>query len=157
MECHHLNCAEDRLHSRDAAPVGAFLGVPSAPLSLVVMGPRTRAAIVLPNLNHRGGRFMSTAKEELKALLDAQPEDSSSEELVRELALHVMVQRGLADSDAGRSVTNDEMARRIRTWQKQLRRKRRHVGLKTSLGTWREKIRGRRPESYLGSTSALRC
>ena len=29
---------------------------------------------------------MSTAKEELKALLDAQPEDSSSEELVRELA-----------------------------------------------------------------------
>jgi len=60
---------------------------------------------------------MSTAKDELKALLDAQPEDSSSEELVRELAFHVMVQRGLADSDEGRTVSNDKMAHRIRSWQ----------------------------------------
>ena len=61
---------------------------------------------------------MSTAKEELKALLDAQPEDSSSEELVRELAFHLMVQRGLADSDSGRVISNAEMERRIRSWQK---------------------------------------
>jgi len=61
---------------------------------------------------------MSTAKDELKALLDAQPEDSSSEELVRELAFHLMVQRGLADSDAGRTVSNEEMSHRIRAWQK---------------------------------------
>ena len=61
---------------------------------------------------------MSTAKEELKALLDAQPEDSSSEELVRELAFHLMVQRGLADSDAKRTVSNQEMEHRIRSWQK---------------------------------------
>jgi predicted transcriptional regulator len=61
---------------------------------------------------------MSTAKEELKALLDAQPEDSSSEELIRELAFHLMVQRGLADSEAGRTVSNEEMERRIRAWQK---------------------------------------
>jgi predicted transcriptional regulator len=52
---------------------------------------------------------MATAKEELKLLLEAQAEDSSSKELVRELAFHVMVQRGLADSDAGRTVSNDEM------------------------------------------------
>jgi predicted transcriptional regulator len=61
---------------------------------------------------------MSTAKDELKALLDAQPEDSSSEELVRELAFFLMIQRGLADSDAGRIVTNEEMSHRIRAWQK---------------------------------------
>ena len=61
---------------------------------------------------------MSTAKEELKVLLDAQPEDSSSEELVRELAFHLMVQRGLADSDAKRTVSSQEMERRIRLWQK---------------------------------------
>ena len=61
---------------------------------------------------------MSTAKEELKALLDAQPEDSSSEELVRELAFHLMVQRGLADSDSRRTISNAEMERRIRSWQK---------------------------------------
>jgi predicted transcriptional regulator len=61
---------------------------------------------------------MATAKEELKKLLEQQPEDSSSEELVRELAFHVMVQRGLADSDAGRTMSNEEMGRRIRSWRK---------------------------------------
>lgn len=59
---------------------------------------------------------MATAKEELKLLLDSQPEDSSSEELVRELAFHVMVQRGLADSDAGRIFSNEEINKRIRSW-----------------------------------------
>lgn len=61
---------------------------------------------------------MSKAKEELRKLIEEQPEDSSREEIVRELALHVMVERGLADSDAGRVISNDEMARRIRSWQR---------------------------------------
>ena len=61
---------------------------------------------------------MSTAKEELTRLIQKQPDDSSSEDIVRELAFHVMVQRGLADSDAGRAVSNDEMGRRIRSWRK---------------------------------------
>lgn len=61
---------------------------------------------------------MGTAKDELKTLLEQQPEDSSSEELVRELAFHVMIQRGLADSDAGRTISNEEMGRRIRSWPK---------------------------------------
>jgi predicted transcriptional regulator len=59
---------------------------------------------------------MATAKEELKSLIEEQPEDSSSEELVRELAFHVMIQRGLADSDAGRTISNEDMDRRIRSW-----------------------------------------
>ncbi len=58
---------------------------------------------------------MSKAKEELTKLIEEQPEDSSHEEIVRELAFHVMVQRGLADSEAGRVISNDEMARRIRS------------------------------------------
>ena len=57
---------------------------------------------------------VSKAKEELTKLIEEQPEDSSHEEIVRELAFHVMVQRGLADSEAGRVISNDEMARRIR-------------------------------------------
>ena len=61
---------------------------------------------------------MSKAKEELRRLIEEQPEDSSREEIVRELAFHVMVERGLADSDAGRVISNDEMARRIRSWQR---------------------------------------
>ena len=59
---------------------------------------------------------MSTAKDELKEILESQPEDSSSEEIVRELAFHVMVQRGLADADAGRVISNEEMGRRIQLW-----------------------------------------
>jgi predicted transcriptional regulator len=61
---------------------------------------------------------MSKAKQELTKLIENQPEDSSREEIVRELAFHLMVERGLADSDAGRSISNDEMKRRIRSWQK---------------------------------------
>ena len=60
---------------------------------------------------------MSKAKEELAQLIQQQPADSSGEEIVRELAFHVMVQRGLADADAGRSISNEEMGRRIRTWR----------------------------------------
>ncbi len=61
---------------------------------------------------------MSKTKEELTKLIENQPEDSSGDEIVRELAFHLMVQRGLADSDAGRVISNGEMARRIRSWQK---------------------------------------
>ena len=65
-----------------------------------------------------GQGTMSKAKEEWTKLIKEQPEDSSCEEIVRELAFHLMVERGLADSDAGRVISNDEMARRIRSWQK---------------------------------------
>ena len=61
---------------------------------------------------------MSTAKEELTRLIQEQPDDRSPEEIVRELAFHLMIQRGLADSDAGRVISNQEMGRRIRSWQK---------------------------------------
>jgi hypothetical protein len=61
---------------------------------------------------------MSTAKEELTRLIQSQPEDSSPEEIVRELAFHLMVERGLGDSDAKRTISNEEMGRRIRAWQK---------------------------------------
>ena len=47
---------------------------------------------------------MATPKEELTRLI------------VRELAFHVMVERGLADSDAKRTISNEEMERRIRSW-----------------------------------------
>lgn len=60
---------------------------------------------------------MSTVKEELTRLIQGQPEDSSREEILRELAFHVMVERGLADSDAKRTISNEQMAHRIRAWQ----------------------------------------
>jgi predicted transcriptional regulator len=60
---------------------------------------------------------MSTAKDDLTKLIENQPDDSSPEQIVRELAFHVMVQRGLSDSEAGRTISNEEMQRRIRSWQ----------------------------------------
>jgi len=60
---------------------------------------------------------MSIAKNELSQLIQSQPDDSSPEEIVRELAFHVMVQRGLADSKAGRTISNEDMQHRIRSWQ----------------------------------------
>ena len=60
---------------------------------------------------------MSTAKEDLRQLIAQQPDDSSYEELVRVLAFSLMVRRGLEDSDAGRTISNADMRRRIRAWQ----------------------------------------
>ena len=46
---------------------------------------------------------MSQAKEKIMEVLEGLPEDASFEEILRELAFVRMVERGLADSDAGRS------------------------------------------------------
>jgi predicted transcriptional regulator len=61
---------------------------------------------------------MATVKEELTKLIQDQPDDSSYDEILRELAFNLMVQRGLKDSDDGRTISNDEIVHRIQTWQK---------------------------------------
>ena len=68
-------------------------------------------------LSATGGLSMSTVKEELTRLIEGQPDDSSREEIARELAFHVMVERGLW-TDAKRVISNEDMARRIRSWHK---------------------------------------
>ena len=61
---------------------------------------------------------MSTVKEQFIKLIEDQPEDSSSEEIIREMAFSAMVERGIADSDAGRTISNAEMANRIESWRR---------------------------------------
>ena len=61
---------------------------------------------------------MATAKEELTKLIQDQPDDSSYDEILRELAFNLMVQRGPKDSDDGKTISNDEMGRRIQSWRK---------------------------------------
>ena len=61
---------------------------------------------------------MVTPKEEIAELVQQQPDDSSYDEIVRELAFHLMIQRGLRDSDEGRVISNEEMQGRINTWLK---------------------------------------
>ncbi len=61
---------------------------------------------------------MPSAKQKMTEVIQSQPEDATYEEIMRELAFERMVARGLEDSRAGRVVSNEEMERRMRTWQK---------------------------------------
>ena len=61
---------------------------------------------------------MATAKEHIADIIKRQPDDSSYDDIVRELAFDLMVQRGLKDSDERRTISNEEMKRRIKMWRK---------------------------------------
>ena len=58
---------------------------------------------------------MQTVKEKIAELVSAQPEDATSEEIVRELAFERMVARGLNDVRTGRVISDEELSRRIHT------------------------------------------
>ena len=60
---------------------------------------------------------MSSAKARMVEVIQEQSEDATYEEIMRELAFERMVAKGLEDSRAGRVISNDDMRRRIRTWQ----------------------------------------
>ncbi len=61
---------------------------------------------------------MISIKKKLTKIIEEQPDDSTSEEILKELAFSVMIERGLSDSDARKTIENDEMLRRIKLWQK---------------------------------------
>lgn len=58
-----------------------------------------------------------SVKSLLREVIEAQPEDASYEEIMRELAFERMVERGLADVRAGRSVAHKEALQRIHSWR----------------------------------------
>lgn len=61
---------------------------------------------------------MAATKELMIKIIQDQPDDSTYDEILRELALTRMIEGGLADSDDQRTISNEEMKRRIRTWQR---------------------------------------
>ena len=61
---------------------------------------------------------MTAAKDTMRQIIDSQPDDSSYDEILRELAFARMIDRGLADSDEGRTIDNEEFQRRIESWGK---------------------------------------
>ena len=61
---------------------------------------------------------MSSVKEEMTKIIQEQPDDSSFDEILRELALARLIDRGLQDSEAGRTISNDEMKRQMERWRK---------------------------------------
>ena len=61
---------------------------------------------------------MANAKEKMTEIIQQQPDDSSYDEILRELAFARMIERGLEDSRQGRTLSNDEIGRRVQSWQK---------------------------------------
>lgn len=61
---------------------------------------------------------MSTAKDQIKQILDSQPEDSSYDDILRELAFKRMVNKGMSDVKNGNVTSNEDMEKSIKEWQK---------------------------------------
>lgn len=61
---------------------------------------------------------MTSAKTRMVEVIQEQPDDATYDEIMRELAFRRMVDRGLEDVRAGRTIANEEISRRIRTWAK---------------------------------------
>jgi predicted transcriptional regulator len=59
-----------------------------------------------------------SAKDAVVAIVQDMPDDSSYDDIVRELVFNRMVERGLADVDAGRTISDQEMERTIESWRK---------------------------------------
>lgn len=57
---------------------------------------------------------MASAREQMVRIIEARSEDSSWGEILRELAFGgMMIERGLEDSEAGRTIGDEEMRERI--------------------------------------------
>lgn len=61
---------------------------------------------------------MTSPKKEMTKIIREQPEDSSYEEILHELAFARMVERGLIDSKKHRTISHAEMKQKIKSWQK---------------------------------------
>ena len=61
---------------------------------------------------------MSVAKDQIKQLINSLPEDSTYDDIFREIAFARMVQNGLRDSRENRTISNEDMEHRIKSWQK---------------------------------------
>ena len=59
---------------------------------------------------------MTAPKQEIKKIIDSLPEDTSYDEILKELAFDRMIQRGLKDSNENKTISNQEMKNRIKQW-----------------------------------------
>ena len=61
---------------------------------------------------------MHSVKGQMAKIIQEQPDDYSYDEILRELAFARMIERGLEDFKANRTISNDEMKQRIKTWRR---------------------------------------
>ena len=61
---------------------------------------------------------MSAAKDHITRLIKSLPEDSSYDEILREVAFARMVENGLSDSRENKTISNEDMEHRIKSLRK---------------------------------------
>ncbi len=59
---------------------------------------------------------MTAPKQEVKKIIDSLPDDTSYDEILKELAFDRMIQKGLKDSQQNKTISNQEMKNRIKQW-----------------------------------------
>ena len=57
-------------------------------------------------------------KEQMKSIINEQPDDSTYDQILRELAFRRMIERGLKDSADGKKISNHDMKKRMKSWSK---------------------------------------
>jgi len=62
--------------------------------------------------------LMPSEKMRITKIIQPQPDDNLCDEILRELAIARMVERGLKDPHDDRKISNEEMQHRTETWQK---------------------------------------
>ena len=61
---------------------------------------------------------MISPKKKMTQIIQEQPDDSSYDEILKELAFARMVERGLNDVQKKRVISHEAMKRKIKAWQK---------------------------------------
>ena len=59
---------------------------------------------------------MTAPKQEAKRIIDSLPDDTSYDEILKELAFDRMIQKGLKDSAENKTISDQEMGNRIKQW-----------------------------------------
>jgi len=62
--------------------------------------------------------MIALAKEKINKLVEKQPDDSSYDEIMRELIFDHMIDRGLDDSKKNRVTSHEDMKKEIMSWSK---------------------------------------
>jgi hypothetical protein len=58
------------------------------------------------------------AKKTAVKIIQSLPDDSSYDEILKELAFARMIEKGLDDSKNNRTISNEEMKQKIQQWQR---------------------------------------
>lgn len=66
----------------------------------------------------KGRAMIAIAKEKISKLVEKQPDDSSYDDIMKELIFAHMIDRGLDDSNNNRITSHENMKNEIMSWSK---------------------------------------